>query len=161
LSIKKKQSVGVGSKAPDFILDDHKEKPFKLTDFKGKKILLSFHPLAWTSVCAKQMQSLEENKKYFDKLNTIAVGISVDSTPSKNAWAKNLGIKNTRLLSDFWPHGVVAQQYGIFREEDGVSKRANVIVDENQNIIFMKVYPMSQLPDIKEILRFLEQKKMR
>jgi len=105
----KKQSICVGGKAPDFILDDHKEKPFKLSDFTGKKILLSFHPLAWTSVCAKQMQSLEKNKKYFDKLNTIAVGISVDPTPSKNAWAKKLGIKNTRLLSDFWPHGAVAQ----------------------------------------------------
>jgi len=65
--MKKKQTVSIGSKAPDFILDDHNEKPFKLFDFKGKKILLSFHPLAWTSVCAQQMESLEENKKNFDR----------------------------------------------------------------------------------------------
>ena len=155
-----KQIIKIGNKAPTFILDDHNEKPFKLSDFKRKKILLSFHPLAWTSVCAKQMQSLEENKRNFDKTNTIAVGISVDPTPSKKAWAKHLGIKNTQLLSDFWPHGAIAQQYGIFREDDGISKRANIIVDEEQNISFMKIYPISQLPDIQEIIRFLEQKKV-
>lgn len=156
----KKQTVTIGNKAPDFSLEDHNEKPFKLSDFKGKRILLSFHPLAWTSVCAQQMQSLEENKKYFDNTNTIAVGVSVDTTPSKKAWAQHLGIKNTRLLSDFWPHGAVAQQYGIFREDDGISERANIIVDEEQNISFIKIYPISQLPDIQEIIRFLEQKKI-
>jgi peroxiredoxin len=153
----KKQTVGIGRKAPDFLLDSHNEKTFKLSDFKGKKILLSFHPLAWTSVCAQQMQSLEKNKQHFDKINTIAVGISVDSTPSKKAWAQHLDIKNTQLLSDFWPHGAVAQQYGIFREDDGISERANIIIDEEQNISFLKIYPISQLPDIQEIIDFLEQ----
>jgi peroxiredoxin len=153
----KKQTVGIGRKAPDFTLDSHNEKPFKLSDFKGKKILLSFHPLAWTSVCAQQMQSLEKNKQHFDTINTIAVGISVDSTPSKKAWAQHLDIKNTQLLSDFWPHGAVAQQYGIFREDDGISERANIIIDEEQNISFLKIYPISQLPDIQEIIDFLEQ----
>ncbi len=147
-----------GEKAVDFTLDDQNEKPFKLSDYKGKKILLSFHPLAWTSVCSRQMQSLEKNKKNFDKNNTVAVGISVDSTPSKKAWAKELGIKHTRLLSDFWPHGAVSKKYQVFNEIDGISKRANIIVDENQRIIFLKIYPSSQLPDIKEIIRFLEKK---
>lgn len=145
-------------KAIDFTLDDQNDNPFTLSDFKGKKILLSFHPLAWTSVCARQMQSLERNKKYFDKTNTIAVGISVDPTPSKKAWAKELGIKKIRLLSDFWPHGAVATVYGIFLETDGISKRANIIIDEDSHISFMKIYPMSQLPDIREILRFLKKK---
>jgi peroxiredoxin len=158
--MEKKQIIKIGNKAPTFILDDHNEKPFKLSDFKGKKILLSFHPLAWTSVCAQQMQSLEEKKRNFDKTNTIAVGISVDPTPSKKAWAEHLGIKNTRLLSDFWPHGAIAKQYGLFRDDDGISERANIIVDEEQNISFMKIYPISQLPDIQEIIRFLEQKKV-
>jgi peroxiredoxin len=156
--MEKTQTVRIGSKALDFILDDHNEKPFKLSEFKGKKILLSFHPLAWTSVCAQQMKSLEENKKNFDRTNTIAVGISVDTVPSKKAWAQYLDIKNTRLLSDFWPHGGVAQQYGIFKEDDGISERTNIIINEEQNILFMKIYPISQLPDIQEIISFLEQK---
>jgi peroxiredoxin len=153
------KQIVVGNKAPDFTLDDHNEKSFTLSDCKGNKVLLSFHPLAWTSVCAKQMKSLEKNKKQFDKLCTIVVGVSVDTVPSKKAWAQSLGIKNTRLLSDFWPHGKIAQYYGIFRADDGISERANIIIDEDQNISFVKVYPIAQLPDIKEILSVLETKK--
>lgn len=86
----------------------------------------------------------------------MALGISVDTVPSKKAWAKELGIENTRLLSDFWPHGEVAQLYGIFREKDGFSERANIILDEKQQVIFVKVYPIAQLPDIEEIIKVLE-----
>jgi peroxiredoxin len=142
----------IGDKAKNFSLEDQDEKVFTLSDFKGKGILLSFHPLAWTSVCAEQMKSLESNKNTFDSLNTIAVGLSVDSVPSKKAWAKSLGIKNTRLLSDFWPHGKVAQLYGIFRTEDGISERANIIVNEEQKIVFFKIYKLGQLPDIQEVI---------
>lgn len=95
--------ISVGENAPDFVLKDHNNTEFKLSDFEGKRVLLSFHPLAWTS-CAKQMQSLEINKERFDELNTVAVGVNVDPIPSKKAWAGELGIENTRLLSDFWPH---------------------------------------------------------
>ena len=146
----------VGNIAPDFAIDDHKGNSFKLSDFKGKKVLLSFHPLAWTSVCAKQMKALDENKANFDKLKTVAVGISVDPVPSKKAWAKYLGIKHTRLLSDFWPHGDIAQKYGIFLEKDGISGRANIIIDEDQKISFVKIYQIWRLPNIKEIIRVLE-----
>ena len=146
----------VGDKARDFALEDQNEQLFTLSKFKGKKILLSFHPLAWTSVCAEQMKALEANKKEFDSLNTIAVGVSVDTQPSKKAWADSLGIKHTRLLCDFWPHGKVARKYGIFRKEDGISERANIIISTNQKIAFTKVYPIGQLPDIKEIMDTLK-----
>jgi peroxiredoxin len=146
----------IGEKAKNFSLEDQNEQVFTLSDFKGKKVLFSFHPLAWTSVCAEQMKSLENNKSTFDSLNTIAVGISVDSVPSKKAWANSLNIKNTRLLADFWPHGKVADSYGLFRDKDGISERANVIVDEKGTIIFLKVYKLGQLPDIQEIIDFLK-----
>jgi len=154
-----RQNKLIGRKAIDFILDDQKGNPFRLSEFEGKKVLLSFHPLAWTSVCSKQMKSLEQNIKNFAKLNTIAVGLSVDSSPSKKAWAKVLGISHTRLLSDFWPHGLISQQYHVFREKDGVSKRANIIVSEEQTISFMKIYPSWRLPSINEILEVLESDK--
>jgi peroxiredoxin len=67
-----------------------------------------------------------------------------------------LGIESTRLLSDFWPHGKVAEAYGIFRSKYGTSERANIIVDENQKVAFVKVYPIGQLPDIKEVIEALE-----
>jgi peroxiredoxin len=146
----------VGEYAKGFSLEDHNERKFTLSDFKGKKVLLSFHPLAWTSVCAEQMKSLEKNKATFDSLNTIAVGLSIDTVPSKKAWAKSLGIKNTRLLSDFWPHGKVAASYGIFRMKDGFSERANIIIDGNQRIALFRIYKLGQLPDIQEIIEALK-----
>jgi peroxiredoxin len=142
----------VGDNAINFSLEDQNEHEFKLSDFKGKRVLLSFHPLAWTSVCAEQMKSLEANRSTFDVFNTLAVGVSIDTVPSKHAWAESLGIKHTRLLSDFWPHGKVAESYGIFRAKDGFSERANIIIDEKQKILFFKVYNLGELPDIKEVI---------
>ena len=146
----------VGKKALDFVLKDQDGKEFRLFDFRGKKILLSFHPLAWTSVCEKQMRALEENYEKFESLNVVPVGISVDPIPSKKAWAEHMGLKKLRILSDFWPHGEVAKLYGIFRERDGISERANVLVDEDGKIIFFKVYPIRELPDLDEISEFLQ-----
>jgi peroxiredoxin len=101
------------------------------------------------------MKSLEATKKTFDSLNTVAVGVSVDTVPSKKAWAESLGIKYTRLLSDFWPHGKVAKLYGVFIKEDGISKRANIIVDENQKIAWIKIYGLGELPNIQEVIDVL------
>ncbi len=151
--------IKIGDIAKDFSLSDQDGKEVRLSSLRGKRVLLSFHPLAWTAVCADQMRSLEENYDRFEVLNTIALGISVDTVPSKNAWAKELGIKKTRLLSDFWPHGKVAGLYGIFREKEGTSERANIIIDEKGKVAFVKVYPISQMPDIEEIIGFLEEMK--
>lgn len=150
-------ALKVGDMAPDFTLKDQNGEEFKLSGMRGRRVLLSFHPLAWTKVCAQQMQSLEENNKALESLNTVPVGISVDSIPTKKAWAENLGIKDVRLLSDFWPHGYVAKLYEIFIEEKGFSQRTNIIVDENGKIVFFKVYEISQLPDIQEIIRVVKE----
>jgi peroxiredoxin len=149
---KEQRLPGTGETAPDFVLKDQNGADFRLSELRGKRVLLSFHPLAWTEVCAKQMQALEENRGVLESLNTIAVGLSVDTVPSKQAWANHLGIKTIRLLSDFWPHGQVAHTYGIFREKNGFSERANIIVDVNGKIVFVKVYEIRQLPDIGEII---------
>ena len=148
--------IKVGDKVPDFTLMDHNRNEVKLSGLRGKRVLLSFHPLAWTKVCAEQMKSLEANAEVFAELNTVALGVSVDTVPSKNAWAKELGVEVTRLLSDFWPHGALAESYGIFREKAGTSERANILVDEEGTVIFVKVYEISQLPDVNEIIVFLK-----
>ena len=148
--------IKIGSEAPDFTLKDQNGKSFHLAEFKGKKVLLSFQPLAWTAVCQNQMIALEQNFDRLTKLNTIPVGLSIDSVPSKKAWAASMNLKNLRVLADFWPHGAAAKLYDIFREQDGISERANIVVDENQKVVFVKVYPISQLPDIEEVIKFLE-----
>jgi len=147
-----------GDLAPQFNLSDQHNKEFKLGKFKGKKILLSFHPLAWTSVCKKQMRSMEENYHTFTEFNTIPVGISVDSVPCKYAWAKSIGLKHLKILSDFWPHGEVAKSYDIFRKVEGFSERANILVSESGVVGFIKIYNLPELPNIKEILEFLAQR---
>ena len=152
----KQVSPKIGEAAPDFTLKDHNGQEVKLSQLRGKRVLLSFHPLAWTEVCAKQMQSLEANKGVFASLNTSPLGLSIDSVPCKKAWADSLGIKTVPLVSDFWPHGEVASAYGIFREKNGFSERANVIVNEKGKVVFFKVYEIRQLPDINEIIGFIK-----
>jgi peroxiredoxin len=148
--------VSPGEAGKNFSLKDQDNSTFDLFENMGKRTLLSFHPLAWTSFCADQVLSLEENVKTFTSLNTTAVGISVDSFLCKKAWADHLSIKKTRLLADFWPHGGVAQMYGLFREANGFSERANVIVDEAMKVRFVKVYPVHSVPDIAEVISFLK-----
>lgn len=142
-----------------FVLKDQEGKEIKSEEIKAKKILLSFHPLAWTSVCAKQMQKIEKNYKRFLDLNTIPFGVSVDPYPSKKAWAQKLKIKKLQLLSDFWPHGEFSNSLGLFIKKFGFTARANVILDENKKVIFKKIYPIKQLPDINEVVGFLIQNK--
>ncbi|HVP57166.1 MAG TPA: peroxiredoxin [bacterium] len=146
------EEVRVGDAAPDFTLKDHKGREVKLSAHRGKTVILGFHPLAWTPVCAKQMKDLEANAVAFEERGAVAFGLSVDSSPSKHAWAESLGITKTPLLADFWPHGGVAGKYGIFREADGFSERAVFIIDPQGKVRFKKIYPIKQVPDIKEIM---------
>ena len=148
--------MNIGDVAPDFTLKDQDEKDFKLFDFRSKRVLLSFHPLAFTDYCTKQMPSLEANFDTFIALNTVPVGISVDPVPSKKAWADSIKLKKLRIISDFWPHGQVSQKYDMFREKYGTSKRANVIVNEKGKIIFIKTYEILSVPDVQEVILFLK-----
>jgi peroxiredoxin len=102
------------------------------------------------------MKSLEDNHAKLDSLNAVALGIGVDSVPSNKAWAESMAVKNTSLLSDFWPHGEVAKSYGVFREREGSSERANILVDEEGKVVFAKTYPIAQQPDMEEIVKFLQ-----
>ena len=147
--------IAVDTEAPDFTVKDNNNQEITLSAYKGKKVLLSWHPLAWTPVCTDQMRSLETNWQKFQNLNTVPLGFSVDPQPCKKVWATALRINNVSLPSDFWPHGKIARDYGIFNETKGISKRANIIIDENGIVKWVKVYPSKQLPDINEVLQIL------
>ncbi len=148
--------IKTGDNFGDFTLNTHNDLALNTTALAGKKILLSFHPLAWTPVCSQQMKSIEDNYQDFQDCNTVPLGISVDSVPCKKAWAENLGIANLDLLADFWPHGGLASRLGIFLTKFGMSERANIILDEQRVAIFVKFYPIKQLPDVQEVLSFLK-----
>jgi peroxiredoxin len=84
------------------------------------------------------------------------LGISVDSTDTNNAWAKSLGVNWVLLLSDFWPHGEVAQQYGVLRPQ-GFTERATFIVDKDGVIRYAHVYDINELPDNEPLFEVLEE----
>jgi len=147
--------IEIGAQLPGFELPDQDGVQHAASALGGQYLLLSFHPLAWTGVCQRQMKALEFNKDRFAALNTKAFGISVDASPSKKAWAEAMGVKETRLLSDFWPHGELASALGIFIQEKGISERANIVVDAEGIVRWVKGYPMPEVPDIEEIFEVL------
>jgi peroxiredoxin len=145
----------VGEMAPDFELPAVGNKKIRLSDYRGKKnVILSFHPLAWTGICAAQMQDLEKNIQTLIDKDTVALGISVDSVPTKQAWAESLGIRHVEFLSDFEPKGEVARKYHIYRE-DGTSERAVFVVDKQGIILFAQVFPIKEKPDLLQIIPVL------
>jgi peroxiredoxin len=103
------------------------------------------------------MQALEARATDFTRLGTVPLGVSVDPVPCKKAWAEAIGIEKTRLLSDFWPHGRAAAALGLFREKQGFSERAAVILDEQGIVRFVKVYPLKELPDLDEQMKALRE----
>jgi len=150
------KTIRPGMPAPVIQLPDQDKNPIAISSLKGTKLLLSFHPLAWTSVCQQQMEALEEHVAALAARNARALGISVDPVPSKKAWADAIGIQSTRLLSDFWPHGEAAASLGVFREQDGFSERAAILLDEEGIVRFVKIYPLREVPDIEELLEALQ-----
>lgn len=149
-------TIKIGEKAPDFTLKNQNKEDIKLTDLAGKKVILSWHPLAYTSVCTDQMRSLQRNfEKIQEKSDTVVIGLSVDPFPAKQKWADILDLRDINIVSDFFPYAEVTKAYGLFNEENGASQRANVIVDEEGNVKWVKVYEPSELPDIEEVIENL------
>tara|TARA_Y100000588_G_scaffold371481_2_gene442824 strand:- start:859 stop:1320 length:462 start_codon:yes stop_codon:yes gene_type:complete len=144
-------SAHVGDVAPDFELESHKGGSVRLSDFRRRQnVIIVFHPLAWTPVCASQLQTYEHDLEWFTSHDTHILGLSVDAIPSKISWAKSLNGITYDLLSDFHPHGAVAEAYGVLRE-GGISDRAVFVIDKNGVVVFSKVYDIPNLPDNNEV----------
>lgn len=145
-----------GDEAPDFELRSHRGGTVRLSDYRGKKnVVLAFHPLAFTPVCATQMCGYEADRRRLDTADAVVLGLSIDPQPSKTAWAQTLGPISFDLLSDFHPHGEVAQKYGVFRQKEGFSERAVFVVGKDGRIKWSKTYEIPQQPDNEELLRAL------
>jgi peroxiredoxin len=144
-----------GSPAPDFELRSHTGSTVRLSDLRGTPVVLAFHPLAFTPVCAVQMQTYERERARFDALGARVLGVSVDAGPAKKAWADALGGLTHDLLSDFHPKGQVASDYGVMRD-DGISERAVFIIDRTGTIRWAQQYLIPEQPDHEEMFRQLE-----
>jgi peroxiredoxin len=145
-----------GDEAPDFELRSHRGGSVRLSDFRGKKnVVLAFHPLAFTPVCASQMCAYESDLSRLEQQDAVVLGISIDPQPAKTAWAQTLGTISFDLLSDFHPHGEVAQQYGVFRPKEGFSERAVFVVNKQGRIAWARTYGIPEQPNNEELLAAL------
>jgi peroxiredoxin len=147
--------LSIGSIAPDFSLSSHSGGQVRLSDFRGHRhVVIAFHPLAFTPVCAAQVQAYERERPRLDALEAHVLAISVDAGPSKKAWADSLGGVSYDLLSDFHPHGKVARAYGVMRD-DGISERAIFVVDKAGVIRWARQYAIPEQPDLDELFTVL------
>ena len=146
--------ITINSPAPQFTLTSSELKEVKLSDFKGKKVVLHFFPMAFTGTCTTQLCTMRDNFGYYEDLNAQILGISVDS-PFTLAKFKEENNYQFPLLSDF--NKEVSTAYGAIYEKfvfgmKGVSKRAAFVIDEEQNVVYAEVLEVAtDLPDFAAI----------
>src|SRR5213082_1357136 len=152
-----------GEIAPDFDLPaliGGVKKRFYLAERIGKQqLVLAFYPLNWDPVSARQMVNYQVHREKLLASGAELVGISVDSIMNTTAWEREIGPFDYPLCSDFWPHGVVAQKYGVLRTGGplaGACERAICVVNESGVIAFRRRYGIDELPKLEEMLECLQ-----
>lgn len=141
--------VKVGDPAPDFTLPSVSGENVSLRQFRGRKnVVISFVPAAWTPVCSDQWPGYNIAAPLFEGKDSVLLGITVDNIPTLYAWTRQMGDLWFPVLSDFWPHGAVADQFGVLRS-DGMSERAIFIIDKQGIIRAIQVSNINVRPDLE------------
>jgi peroxiredoxin (alkyl hydroperoxide reductase subunit C) len=141
--------VKAGQPAPNFTLPAVSGGKISLSDYRGKRnVVISFVPAAFTPVCSDQWPGYNIVKDMFDESDAILLGITVDNIPTLHAWTRQMGKLWFKVLSDFWPHGAVADQYGVLRS-DGLSERALIFIDKEGIISAIMVMDINHRPDLE------------
>ena len=144
-----KLKVKAGQTAPDFTLPAVSGKKISLSDYRGKRnVVISFVPAAFTPVCSDQWPGYNIVKDMFEDSDAILLGITVDNIPTLYAWTRQMGKLWFEVLSDFWPHGSVADKYGVLRS-DGLSERALFFIDKKGIISAILVMDINRRPDLE------------
>jgi mycoredoxin-dependent peroxiredoxin len=129
--------VDVGTKAPEFTLKNQNNEKVSLSSLYGEKpVLLVFYPFAFSGICTGELCQLRDDFSAFEGVQVL--GVSVDTPYSLKVWAEQEGFQFP-LLSDFWPHGAVAQLYGVFNEKAGMSNRGTFLIDTEGVVRFAEV----------------------
>jgi peroxiredoxin len=148
-------AVEVGDQAPDFELKDQHGTPVRLSGFRdAKNVVLVFYPLAFSGVCSSELRAIRDEFPEANRDDVEVLAVSVDSTFTIRAWsdAEHFGFE---LLSDFWPHGEVAKQYGVFDSERGIANRGTFIIDKDGIVRWKVVNPVLQARDLAEYSKAL------
>lgn len=145
------------TQAPDFDLANQYGEHIRLSDYRGRKaVALVFFPLAFSSTCTGELCALRDNLDLFQSNGVELIGISVDSKATLRAWAEQEGYDFT-LLADFWPHGAVAKEYGVFLEEKGFANRATFVIDRGGVIRASFITAPGQARHLEEYRAALEE----
>ena len=148
--------LSVGADAPDFTLRDQFGQDVTLSSFVGKKsVLLMFYPWAFSNVCTGEMQGIRTRLDEFLTFDTEVLGISIDHVYTLRTFSDEAGL-NFPLLADFWPHGTVAQAYGVFDEKIGVARRSSYVIDKQGRIAWSIHNPLGDGRDLDEQLKQLK-----
>jgi peroxiredoxin len=151
----KSSTLPVGTAAPDFTLKSTPDQAVKLSDFRGRLVILAFYPADWSPVCGDQMGLYNEILPEFQKLGAELLGISVDGAWCHTAFSRDRKL-HFPLLADFEPKGAVARLYGVYRETDGTTERALFVINESGVIHWSYVSPVGVNPGADGILSALE-----
>ncbi|MGZ8747436.1 MAG: peroxiredoxin [Mycobacterium sp.] len=131
--------IDVGTEAPDFTLKDQNGQPVTLSEFRGvKDVLLVFFPLAFTGICQGELDEIRDHLPDFENDDTATLAISVGPPPTHKVWATESGFLFP-VLSDFWPHGGVAQAYDVFNDDAGFANRGTFVVDRTGFVRFAEM----------------------
>lgn len=123
-------TLTIGSVAPDFELSDQHGAKVSLSSFKGKKnVVLLFYPFSFTGTCTGELCAMRDDLSSFQNDNVELLAISCDSMFTQRVFVEKEGY-NFPVLADFWPHGAVAQAYGIFDEARGCALRGTFVIDK-------------------------------
>jgi peroxiredoxin len=143
--------IAVGQLAPDFMLKDQNQKEIRLSEFAGKRnVVLIFYPLDFSPVCTNEHACFVNDMKRFESLDAQVLGLSVDSVWAHKAFADKMGIRYP-LLADFHPKGAVADKFGVYLSEKGITGRAIAIINKTGKIAWFKNYDIPVVPDMKEV----------
>jgi peroxiredoxin (alkyl hydroperoxide reductase subunit C) len=147
--------VQPGEQAPDFSLPSIHGTELRLSNYRGKNVVISFVPAAWTPVCSDQWPGYGISRQLFEENDAVLLGITVDNIPTLHAWVSQMGNIWFEVLSDFWPHGEAASSYGLLRS-DGTSERALVFVDRQGIISDIYVSDINVRPPLEYIVEQLQ-----
>lgn len=120
----------VGQPAPDFSLKDTQNNAVSLSDLKGSKALVVFIPFPNTGICDTESCLLRDDYSQLQGMGAKVVIITAHAGPNNRVWAEKNEIPFP-VLSDYWPHGAVAQAFGCFNDVVGVAMRATYVLDAN------------------------------
>jgi len=140
-------AIQPGDPAPDFTLPDTHGTPVNLADLRGETVLVVFYPFAFSGTCTAELCELRDNIEDFETAGVRLLAVSTDPVFTLKAWQEKEGF-GFDLLSDFWPHGEVAQAYGVFDEATGHPLRGSFLIDADGIVRWSVVNPRGQRRDL-------------